>query len=77
VTDFPIGILQQRNLGMRGGNANHLKYVKELVELTRRGSLDPQRVLTKQEPMTNVIEAYKTFDRRRPGWVKVELTPAV
>lgn len=23
----------------------------------------------------SVIDAYKTFDRRQPGWVKVELIP--
>lgn len=26
--------------------------------------------------MTNVIEAYKAFDRRKPGWLKTELKPA-
>ncbi len=25
--------------------------------------------------MTDVIEAYKIFDQRQPGWIKVELLP--
>jgi threonine dehydrogenase-like Zn-dependent dehydrogenase len=29
------------------------------------------------EPISNAIEAYKEFDRREPGWVKVELRPQV
>jgi hypothetical protein len=27
--------------------------------------------------MTSVIEAYKSFDKRKPGWVKVKLEPAI
>lgn len=26
--------------------------------------------------MTSVIEAYKVFDKRQPGWIKVKLEPA-
>jgi hypothetical protein len=25
--------------------------------------------------MTSVIEAYKSFDKRTPGWIKVKLEP--
>ena len=28
------------------------------------------------EPLTSAIEAYKAFDQRQPGWLKVELEPA-
>jgi threonine dehydrogenase-like Zn-dependent dehydrogenase len=28
------------------------------------------------EPLTSVIEAYKAFDQRQAGWIKVELEPA-
>ncbi len=35
------------------------------------------RVDHKIEPLTNVIEAYKAFDERQPGWMKVELEPAL
>ena len=40
------------------------------------GTVDPTRVLTNTEPITNAISAYKSFDKREPGWVKVELKPA-
>ena len=33
-------------------------------------------MLTQTEPLTDAIEAYKAFDRRESGWVKVELVPA-
>lgn len=72
----PVGLIQQRNLTVKGGNCNHRKYIPKLVGLVATGALDPTKILTQQEPMTGAIEAYETFDRRRPGWIKVELEPA-
>ncbi len=36
----------------------------------------PFNGLQAMEPMTSAIDAYKAFDLRRPGWIKVELTPS-
>ena len=72
----PIGTIQQRNLTVRGGNCNHRKYMPELVGLVATGALDPTEILTQTEPVTGAVEAYETFDRREPGWIKVELNPA-
>lgn len=73
---FPIGALQQRNLTLKGGNCNHRKYIPGLVGLVATGALDPTGILTNREPVTDAIEAYKVFDQRQPGWIKVELQPA-
>jgi hypothetical protein len=35
-----------------------------------------ERVLTNTESVTGAIEAYETFDQRRPGWIDVEFNPA-
>ena len=40
------------------------------------GRLDPVAILSQTEPMTGAIDAYKAFDERQPGWLKVELEPA-
>lgn len=72
----PIGTIQQRNLTVRGGNCNYRKYIPKLVGLVATGALDPTGILTQTEPVTDAIEAYETFDRRRPDWIKVELQPA-
>jgi threonine dehydrogenase-like Zn-dependent dehydrogenase len=71
----PIGTIQQRNLTVRGGNCNHRRYMPKLVGLVATGALDPTEILTQTEPISDAIEAYKTFDRREPGWIKVELNP--
>jgi threonine dehydrogenase-like Zn-dependent dehydrogenase len=73
---FPIGRAMNRNLTMRMGNCNHRKYLPRLVALVASGAFEPQQVLTQVEPITDVISAYKAFNERRPGWVKVELQPA-
>jgi threonine dehydrogenase-like Zn-dependent dehydrogenase len=72
-TMFPLGIAMNKNLTLNVGNCNHRKYVPKLVELVRAGVIDPVKILTKIEPLANAIEAYKAFDKREPGWLKVKL----
>jgi threonine dehydrogenase-like Zn-dependent dehydrogenase len=70
---FPIGAAMNKNLTIRMGNCNHRKYVPDLVELVRTGAIDPTAIITQRAGMDSVIDAYKEFDLRRPGWLKVEL----
>jgi threonine dehydrogenase-like Zn-dependent dehydrogenase len=75
VRTFPIGQAMMRNLTINMGNCNHRKYIPHLVDLVQGGAVDPLGILTQLYPMTDVISAYKQFDRRAPGWMKVELRP--
>jgi threonine dehydrogenase-like Zn-dependent dehydrogenase len=72
---FPIGEAMEKNLTIKAGNTPHRKYLPHLVDLVASGVIDPTRVLTQAEPLVDAIEAYKAFDRRESGWVKVELKP--
>lgn len=72
-TSFPIGSAMNKNLTIRMGNCNHRKYIPDLIELVRTGAIDPTAIITQRENMEAVIDAYKAFDERRPGWLKVEL----
>lgn len=72
---FPLGKAMNRNLSLRMGNCPHRRYVPTLLDLVRSGRIDPARVLEKHRPMTDAIEAFRHFDRREPGWLKVELIP--
>jgi threonine dehydrogenase-like Zn-dependent dehydrogenase len=47
-----------------------------LVGLVATGALNPTEILTQREPVTSAIDAYEAFDRREPGWIKVELQHA-
>jgi threonine dehydrogenase-like Zn-dependent dehydrogenase len=66
-----------KNLTVKMGNCNHRKYIPHLVDLVASGAFDPAQVLTKVEPVSDAIEAYKQFDQRNAGWLKVELTPGM
>ena len=72
-TSFPVGMAMNKNLSIKMGNCNHRAYIPALVEMVRMGRIDPLQVLTKVEPLTDVIEAYQHFDKRESGWTKTEL----
>jgi threonine dehydrogenase-like Zn-dependent dehydrogenase len=74
-SSLAIGNATEKNLTLKMGNCHHRKYIPRLLDLVRNGTVDPSNVLTQVEPMDDVIEAYKLFDKRTPGWVKVMLQP--
>lgn len=74
---FPIGEAMNKNLTLRMGNCHHRKYIPKLLELVRTGTVDPTAILSQVEPMTGAIDAYRKFDLRKPGWLKVELEPTL
>ena len=73
---FPIGQAMNKNLTIKMGNCNHRKYIPKLVDLVASGVVDPAKVLTETEPLQDALSAYRAFDERQPGWLKVELAPA-
>jgi len=75
VKTFPIGMAMNKNITINMGNCNHRKYIPALMELIESGIIDPSMILTQVESMQSAVEAYKAFDLRKPGWMKVELVP--
>jgi threonine dehydrogenase-like Zn-dependent dehydrogenase len=73
---FPIGKAMNKNLTLKMGNCNHRAYIPELVGYVREGLIDPTQVLTQEEPLESVIDAYRNFDLRATGWTKVALSVA-
>ena len=71
---FPIGKAMNKNLTLRMGNCNHRKYIPRLLEFVRTRAFDPRGLVTQQQELVSAIDAYKNFDTRQPGWLKVELT---
>lgn len=55
------------------GNCPHRFYIPQLLQMVQTGIIDPTKILSQVEPLTDVIEAYKQFDLRNPGWIKVAL----
>ncbi|MBX7146028.1 MAG: glutathione-dependent formaldehyde dehydrogenase [Alphaproteobacteria bacterium] len=75
IQNFPLGKAMRKNLTLRMGNCNHRKYIPMLLDLISAGIVDPLKVLSHQEPLSDAIEAFKAFDRRDLGWIKVVLDP--
>lgn len=70
---FPLGSAMNRNLTVHLGNCPHRSVIPPLLDMVATGALDPSAVVTRQEPVTDAIEAYRVFDEHQPGWVKVAL----
>lgn len=74
---FPLGKAMGKNLSILAGNCNHRRYLDELIAMVANGTIRPELVLTQQEPLVSVIDAYKNFSQHQPGWIKVMLDPAL
>ncbi|MEZ5098295.1 MAG: zinc-dependent alcohol dehydrogenase [Thermoleophilia bacterium] len=72
---FPIGAAMNKNLTVKAGNCDHRRYLHALIDLVQSGAISIAKNLTQDEPMDDVLAAYREFDRREPGWVKVKLRP--
>lgn len=72
---FPIGTVLNRNLTVRAGNCPHRALIPELIDIVAAGTLDPGRGVTVRRGVADAVEAYRTFDEHRPGWVKVAIDP--
>jgi len=75
-SQFPIGKAMEKNLTVKAGNCNHRRYIPKLLDLVRSGQFDPSQVLTNKVALGDALEAYRSFDAREDGWIKVELMPA-
>ena len=66
-----------KNLVVKMGNAEHRRYIPQLLDLVATGAVDPSTTLTQRSDVSvGAIEAYETFDRREEGWIKTVLDPA-
>ncbi|MDA8231732.1 MAG: alcohol dehydrogenase catalytic domain-containing protein [Magnetospirillum sp.] len=72
---FPVGVAMNKNLSVNAGYCNHRTYIPALIDSIRSGAVEPTGLLSQVQPLSSVIEAYEAFDRRQPGWLKVEILP--
>jgi threonine dehydrogenase-like Zn-dependent dehydrogenase len=72
---FPIGAAMNKNLTVKMGNCHHRRYIPTLLDLVANGTIQPEEIVTQTGPLYAAIDAYKAFDTRQPGWMKVKLEP--
>ncbi|KAH7048422.1 S-glutathione dehydrogenase [Macrophomina phaseolina] len=72
---FPIGLLMEKTITLRGGQLMAQKYHPYLLDLVVSGKYDPSFMFTHEDKLENVSECYaKFFKHEIPGGLKVLLT---
>lgn len=71
--ELPVGRMFVRNVGLRGGMAPVRKYLPDLLERVRSGSINPGLVFDSTRPLAEVADGYRDMDERRA--IKVLLRP--
>ncbi len=74
---FPMGEAFGKNLTINMGNCPHRKYIPTLVNMVESHMVDPNRILTRVVSLDSAVDAYRAFDERQSGWLKVELVPGL
>jgi threonine dehydrogenase-like Zn-dependent dehydrogenase len=71
---FPIGQAMGKNLIIRMGDCNNRKYIPMLLEWVQKGIFDSRKFVSHTVPLSDIVSAYKHFDKREKGWLKVALS---
>lgn len=71
---FPMGLAFAKSLTFRIGTCSVPKYWPELVPMIQQGRLHPERFITHEMPLSEGAEAYRIFDAREKGALKMVLT---
>lgn len=70
---FPLGSSMNKNITINMGNCNHRKYIPMLIDIVESSIIELPELPSQVEPFSKIIDAYKAFDMRESGWIKVEL----
>ncbi|MEZ4295028.1 MAG: zinc-binding dehydrogenase [Polyangiaceae bacterium] len=72
---FPIGAFMEKGVTARTGQVHVQRYFRTVMEEMRTGRYDPSFIVTHVVPLAEAPEAYRLFDRKERGVVKVLLAP--
>jgi 2-desacetyl-2-hydroxyethyl bacteriochlorophyllide A dehydrogenase len=72
---FSPGEAYDKNLTYRAGRCSVRAYMDEALELAGDPEFDIASIVTDRTRLENAVEAYRRFDRREDGCVKVLLLP--
>lgn len=73
--NFQIGKVMAKALTVRAANCSHRKYIPKCLKMMEATPFRPSTILSVFEGLENAVDCYKHFDKREPGWLKVELVP--
>ncbi|CAF1249625.1 unnamed protein product [Didymodactylos carnosus] len=70
---FPIGALMEKGLTIRCGQLHAQSYWHDLLKIVEDGKIDPTFVITHTMPLEQGDDAYKMFDEKEDGAIKIVL----
>ncbi|EPZ33800.1 GroES-like domain-containing protein [Rozella allomycis CSF55] len=70
---FPIGAMMEKGLTVRGGQLYCQKYWKKILDMLVSNQVDPSFLITHHYNLEEASEAYKLFDEKVNGVLKVIL----
>ncbi|PVH94803.1 S-glutathione dehydrogenase [Periconia macrospinosa] len=75
--NFPIGMLMEKAITLRGGQLYAQKYFPELLNMVVEGKYDPSFMFTHEDDFENISKNYDAFFHHKvPGGLKVCLATA-
>jgi threonine dehydrogenase-like Zn-dependent dehydrogenase len=72
---FPMALAMAKGLTFRIALCSIQSHWPELINLLRAGRLHPERFITHTLPLAEGAEAYRLFDAKENGALKMVLTP--
>ncbi|WP_217596748.1 zinc-dependent alcohol dehydrogenase [Cohnella sp. GbtcB17] len=72
---FPLGHMFERNLTVKMGQAPAIHYMPKLLDMIVNGEFDPTEIVTHRIPLDQASDAYKIFNEKEDGCIKVVLKP--
>lgn len=75
VNMIPFGGLMNKALTVRTGQTHMQKYLQPLMQRVEAGEIDISRIITHRLPLNAAPDAYRIFQKKEEGCVKVFLTP--
>ena len=70
---FPIGALMEKAVNIHTGQVHTHKYWHRVLSHMQKGTYDPSFIITHRLPLAQAAEAFKLFDKKADGVIKVVL----
>jgi 2-desacetyl-2-hydroxyethyl bacteriochlorophyllide A dehydrogenase len=72
-TEVHMGLVWLKSITLKGGQANVIAHLDQVLSMLSEGQLDPSPLVTHHMPLEEAPEAYAIFDRHEA--LKIVLTP--
>jgi threonine dehydrogenase-like Zn-dependent dehydrogenase len=72
---IPFGALMNKGLTVKTGQTHTQRYMPRLLKEIESGTIDPSFVITHKLPLADAPGAYKIFQEKKDGCIKVVLKP--